>query len=1306
MDLKEHPGGHTASDTDNENEKARIAKSSLNEQLVSQVDTNSKAEAEMDTNPFSDGYRSETQCEVLLSEESLMLQLEQLPFKTLNRILDDVRYTIPYKLFKERGPDSLLNSKPIEYSTELARVAGSGNLRARYDMIILNNHLNYAPSAVQISVGDGQQVLTIVRGLLINLDDISHFRLAVLENNTSNFATSVVDKHEYHVVPSSLLAAKKPDTFNALNKYTGVPDDAANILDDAFFVSPTGQRNHTLRVTVFSAEFDTQDLEPLYNPSLIRERYLKTIESNPNSNLSDDMTPTSDHCFKTLIKVLKGPIQLPAGETIKTINSKNISLNTLLDIQLLFDKLAFTMKEEELIPPDLKSNRYLLESYIRKILEIIYVARRKGPSTNEFNVVYSYDDSLSLVYRTFNEFDKHLCQTYGRTHKSNELPFFVNLSICTFFQDELSIRCFENTVKSDPANKLQYVDSLKSVIKYKSNQGSTGKLRTYYTNASQKGDLVGASDYEAALKALDIDISNIDPAQLDDDYLIAMYQAAFNNDPRNYVYLNRLFKLIAKVRNSDIINEYLRKEVIPVNLAIEELGIEEITEDEVVITAYEFKLDDILTSNGFNADAGEVQYLNKSLLSVALYRKSYLLLNYIELKLPNYMALDENFSYSDALKILNSTDSTSDFEIISKFQEKAMTTTDTYEIKVLRHCLRIIVGRRDSKVLSSFLSSGKVDASLLPADNWPAGLDNIGNTCYLNSLLQYYFCIKPLRELVLSFDERKVNRSKQKFRKIGGRDVEDAEILRSNQFIYHLRNLFEEMISTNKRCVQPSKDLAYLSFLPLSQPVDFKYPETQNLIELDSGDDNDIVEMDTENKADDDVNTEKKIYPNPFKLDESMQLLSHNTTDALKTSDAQKNEHEHQSPVSVATFSPSNNDVEMTDLELIKENKDNYSSSIEEIEAPEEKAKKQSSATYDRPQTLPISTDQMESTIELGRQQDVTECIENVTFQIETVLEPEYLEEDNEQYDIIKKLFYGTTKQVIQPIDSSVQPRISTERFFSLIINISDHPRDIYDSLDNYFSEDIVKLEEGYVKKTLTISKLPDILQFHVQRVLFDREKLMAYKSLEQIPFDETIYLDRYLDTDDPEILHKRNQLFQWKSEIAELRSKRDQILRVDESTNLSIIDSLVATKKFLQSSLFEDKALSVQPSTIQTIEEEIANLGDQLQQISSRLDALDKLVVNQFTSYKKVGYSIFAVFIHRGEASYGHYWVYIKDPQKNIFRKYNDEIVSEVPLSEVINFTSENTATPYYIVYVKDALQQDYIQPLKRVIDKEGSDS
>lgn len=354
---------------------------------------------------------------------------------------------------------------------------------------------------------------------------------------------------------------------------------------------------------------------------------------------------------------------------------------------------------------------------------------------------------------------------------------------------------------------------------------------------------------------------------------------------------------------------------------------------------------------------------------------------------------------------------------------------------------------------------------------------------------------------------------------------------------------------------------------------------------------------------------------------------------------------------------------------------------------------------------LAISTDEIESTIEVGRQQDVTECIENVIFQIELALPPIYLDNDGEQYDLIKKLFYGKTKQTIQPLEStdakSSQARVLTERFNSLIINVSDHPKSIYDALDNYFNEDTVKLEEGLAMKSITITELPQIMQFHVQRVMFDREKLMAYKSIEPIPFSEKIYLDRYLDTEDEVILTKRAEVFQWKRELAELTSKKNEIVSIDEDASMNIIDILITTKAFLEKKVRDDDKLSVEQTTVQTLSNQITNLKNQIEEIDSRIVRIQQQISTQFDNYKQVGYSIFAIFIHRGEASYGHYWIYIKDPhQNNIFRKYNDEMVTEVPDSEVFNFLEGNTATPYYIVYVKNDLEKDYINPLNRVIN------
>ena len=74
-------------------------------------------------------------------------ELVNYPFKTLNRILDDLKWTIPVQ---EKYNFSMLNSKPIDYSEELSKVVNSSVIH--FETLILNNDLEYCKSVEKSSI--------------------------------------------------------------------------------------------------------------------------------------------------------------------------------------------------------------------------------------------------------------------------------------------------------------------------------------------------------------------------------------------------------------------------------------------------------------------------------------------------------------------------------------------------------------------------------------------------------------------------------------------------------------------------------------------------------------------------------------------------------------------------------------------------------------------------------------------------------------------------------------------------------------------------------------------------------------------------------------------------------------------------------------------------------------------------------------------------------------------------------------------------------------------------------------------------
>lgn len=757
--------------------------------------------------------------------------------------------------------------------------------------------------------------------------------------------------------------------------------------------------------------------------------------------------------------------------------------------------------------------------------------------------------------------------------------------------------------------------------------------------------------------------------QITDEQVLNLYKnqlivSASKSEKTN---LRENLEKIAKSRASNLLKEYLNTEpYFDINDAYNHLEMSPSVDDSTVIMYYDFKSSD---SHEYDINLARAFY------TVAINRKSVVLMNYVERNLPQF--LSQPLSLSDAYKYIGCTETADDIMVIRIFQERLNKDVGA-EFAILWMCLETISKYRNSKILEGFLTTGMVDSTFLQLDQSPAGLNNIGNTCYLNSLLQYYFVIKPLRDYILNFNEvfnisEFEKDENYKIRRIGGRTVGLKETERSFQFMYQLRDLYHQLIHENNRCVTPSKELAYLAFSPISFEVEFE---------------EDIKEENGEDNSEEDVKEDDGEDNSNIDADEIANDIEGSNIDKTKSE-----------VVEDYTGDNTLTDVILADDDYnIKEEGDSKKPVLS-LDDNEKEYKCRKTAAVCK-----ISADQFESAFEIGSQQDVTECISNVLIQIESAMKPKKLDSTNEQIDMIKELFYGKTKQRLVPVDESTKKelpnadiRTKLESFLNLIVNIGDHPKDIYDALDTYFTEDLIKLEDGEVKRSLTITELPKILQIQIQRVQFDRVRLMPVKSNDPIPFSEKLYMDRYLETDNPTILTKRQEIFDWRRRVNELNIRKDEIQNCNEQ-GLTTKDILKTTREYLQSEAVKELGIHVENNTLEVLDREIQKLDDEAASINSELEELQNKISRQFNEFNKVGYSIFAIFIHRGQASYGHYFIYIRDPKSNIYRKYNDEIVSEVSLEEIYNFSDNNTATPYYLAFVKDELI-DQITPLQRDI-------
>ncbi|AOW03531.1 hypothetical protein B0I72DRAFT_134627 [Yarrowia lipolytica] len=968
-----------------------------------------------------------------------------------------------------------------------------------------------------------------------------------------------------------------------------------------YICSYTGTK---LILTLRPPEFTSQDLLP-YSPQAVRQRFKDT------EHLKQSSEPSPAACLHTLFKIIDEPLNRGGNKEIKFDNA---SIQQKID-QSILSSFHFSRDEEKgtWVPPKLYETQNPFTASIRAKLERkmseLYVLIRNSSNKER--------DHLSSLQIDVTPLEPEV-RSVLRLQPENRGPLllprayaqYVTLGVTENASDDILISAYERLSGSDRVLAPYYFEALREAAQQRESEFLIMKVMELMSLGCASLD-----DVRQAFIKFGLDM---DEAESMESEHIAAQVASFYDEQVDQGAavgpLRMAMETVAQITSCGPLQEFIQLTANDVDLptAYADLGVEPAVDDDVIITAYEFAQSE-----------NNSERLERAFKAIAIDRQAPLLLSFVEKLVPDIT------SEQEACEVLGISSSATPEDAIAAFRE----FSDKRRIVTARKALRYLGNEHDSDSIIAELSRDPRSAVQLPQStyDWPIGLNNIGNTCYLNSLLQYYFAIKPLREEVLQHDGSnvdvgfKLSAGEIRDKRIGGRSVSPSEVKRAQEFIHELALLFNDMIYSNQGYVTPRKNLAYLALVSASQEDEHaetnKGAESEVLNEGES-----VIEAGGTTDGDE-------------KLAEKEKSVDTDSTLVQSPSTAEPN-HEYKA-------------------ERINE-------------------------------TL------------FGRQQDVTECIENVLFQLEAAVKGDSVDSDGEQDDLVKRLFYGQTKQVLQPVNTNdaSKRREKTERFLSLLVDVADGPRDLYDALDSYFGHDLVSLSDGDVIRSLTIGKLPPMLQIQVQRVQFDRDLGRPFKSLAVLKFDEVIYMDRYIDTDDDEVNAKRMEVFKW-------REERRQLLKDLEGFNAKVENSGTLTENL---KLTEQWLLTLKSDVsrvLNLVREEIATRTSRQEAMEADLAELDFKIQSQFAHMKQIGYRIHAVFIHRGEASFGHYWTYIRDHQGGFFRKYNDEKITRVEDSEVMDFDDNNTATPYFLVFVREDLIDSMVEPLYRIekVEEEKAD-
>ncbi|KAF4637933.1 hypothetical protein G7Y89_g166 [Cudoniella acicularis] len=1055
-------------------------------------------------------------------------------------------------------------------------------------------------------------------------------------------------------------------------------------------------------------------LGPIMDNTKLHARGAKEIQKDPQryTGLQPVTAAVALGYLKTYLADARAARNQPGPKRIAKRNKK-YALAFGTECDTLFEYLDFKTIKEDTQEPDEEpayfwrppvitdTNSQFIDDVITELDVLLADRSPSEQQASNIRVAYHPLPALKDIERSLGYFD------YPKRSRTVDLskeehPYYLSLGAVDDFTDELLTWAYDCQCECDPANKPYYLDCLEDLAK---GRGSPD-LQMKVVMATSAGEF-GLKAIEDAYKFF-----GLDPGTKEgDDHIMGLYKSRIASAPRQKDEARNCLFAIAKARNSAKIEALANDKTMSHEEALEFFGVSSDTPSDSIGAAA------VVMIQALDADKSKV---TRALRVIANQRNDSMLKQAaLDMETGNRNTmLDVGEAYS-RLQISNRT--VPDETIFAYYQsltsDAAPGSKDSFS-----EALRAIATERNSNFLFTKLDDPNaiVQAGPSTADQ-PIGLDNIGNTCYLNSLLQYYYTVQPVRNVVMDFQNHRMSLNDEDIKKkrVGGRIVAKPEIIKAQKFVDELHNLYENLKTASTRSIKPTRELAELTIFSSAAEANFRRAS----ISSPSGPPNLASILDN--------SLERPVYgphlpppptrPSPSPVEDDIEMVDHPNE---KNGDNGDNGDDSSEATLVDMDSlPSYSDATAKDGEkLLRSEKDqaahdtsadgdavmvngeDFASGEKSLSVPE----KQPPLPPRNKSGLVIQTNDSRNLIsddelwKFGSQQDVTEVIGNVNFRLQCAIKPTSIDErSGEQIDVVRDTLYGSNAVYLQKSERAPEQKV--EAWANLIIfPAPTGTRDIYEALDVVFDEQMVEIDNTTAAQHASIYKLPPILHIQIQRTAFDSVKQIASKNRNPVTFPETIYLDRYLDSEDPEstLMRRRRETWKWKAQLRDLEAR--QAALHDAEAELSVPDALMAGKEFLigLQETEELKDISTSPTLPDQLEERTAQVAEELGAISKEIAGIKQNLTEQFTDMRQYEYKLQAVFIHRGEAGGGHYWVYIYDFENDIWREYNDEYVTEVKdRRRIFDHQGGAGGTPYYLAYVRSADRKNLVEAVCREV-------